>query len=192
MTFEELVQKNKSELVKLATDIKSPNQKSKKELIELLADPPLTDIEFSVLYLNHGTDDTWSHAIRTKCQELGVEYTTVAESAIRLVDRLDITPTVDKERLKEPDSTEEEDEEYRYFWGTRNYNEEDVSDISVSEVYEQYEDDIKEALREVVEKAWKDQDSFILYDKIKDKVTITDTFDSDYYRYYKLYSLMCW
>lgn len=192
MNFEELVQKNKSDLVSLASDIKSPNQKSKKELIELLADPPFTDIEFSVLYLNHGTDDTWSTAIRKKCGELDVEYTKVAESAIRLVDRLDITPDVDKERLKPKINVVETSKVEKEFWGERNYSKDDVTDISIHKVWDNYEKEIKEALRKIPVRGWNDKDSFILFDKVKDKVIITDSFDSDYGRYYKLYSLLTW
>lgn len=105
MNFETLLQKSKKDLVRIADDIKSPNQKSKKELIELLANPPLTDIEFSILYLNHSTDNTWSYEIRNKCQEVNVEYTTVNESAIRLVNHLEVAPEVNRERIRNTNET---------------------------------------------------------------------------------------
>lgn len=92
--FRDLVDKKKNELVKIAKrkGVDNPQTIKKKELIEEIAEPILTNLEFKLLFLDHNRDTTWSRILTKMCKKLSIKgygSMNTPEKAVALLDFLE-------------------------------------------------------------------------------------------------------
>lgn len=92
--FRDLVDKKKDELVEIAKikGVDNPQSIKKKELIEEIAEPILTNLEFKLLFLDHESDATWSRMLTKMCKKLSIKgygSMNTPEKAVALLDFLE-------------------------------------------------------------------------------------------------------